>query len=196
MEEVREKKLKLRREAEARIAAFDGSELKSKKAAIKKQLAEFANFKEAETVFLYEAPGNKSAAQNIITLCIETGKQVAVPLFARQKTEKTQLFKIGNTGQDLRPGPEGTLEPDPEKCKLIPFEDIDIAIIPGLAFDEKGGRLGSGAGRYDNIMPMLPNTARKVALAFEEQIFSAIPMETHDKYVDIIITEKRIIYKI
>ncbi|MFP4453155.1 MAG: 5-formyltetrahydrofolate cyclo-ligase, partial [Desulfobacterales bacterium] len=54
----------------------------------------------------------------------------------------------------------------------------------------------SGSGHYDRLMSLLPNTARKVALAFEEQVFSAIPMESHDKYVDIIITEKRIIYKI
>ncbi|MFW6011135.1 MAG: 5-formyltetrahydrofolate cyclo-ligase [Desulfosalsimonas sp.] len=196
MEDASEKKLKLRREAESRIAALDGPKLDAKKAAIREQLVEFANFKEAETVFFYEGPGNKSAAQNIITLCLETGKEVAIPLFPQQKNGKTRLFKISNPEQELRPGPEGSFEPDAQRCKSISFEDVDIAIIPGVAFDEKGGRLGSGAGRYDGIMPMLPNTARKVALAFEDQIFSAIPMETHDKYVDIIITEQRIIYKI
>ncbi|MFP4194844.1 MAG: 5-formyltetrahydrofolate cyclo-ligase [Desulfosalsimonas sp.] len=196
MEDIREKKLKLRREAESRIAALGESEIEAKRIAIRKQLFEFANFKEAGTVFFYEGPRDTSAARDIIALCLEAGKGVAIPLFAQQKNGKTQILKVSSTEHHLLPGPEGTFKPDAEKCKPIPFEDVDIAIIPGIAFDEKGGRLGSGTGCYDSIMPKLPNTARKVALAFEEQIFSAIPMETHDKSVDIIITEKRVIYKI
>jgi len=78
----------------------------------------------------------------------------------------------------------------------VPVECIDIAIIPGVAFDEKGGRIGSGEGYYDRLIPKLPITTRKVALAFENQIIRQIQMESHDKHVDIIITEKRIIYKI
>jgi 5-formyltetrahydrofolate cyclo-ligase len=73
---------------------------------------------------------------------------------------------------------------------------LDIALIPAVALDEKGGRIGSGEGYYDRFIPKLPITTRKVALAFEEQILPQVPMESHDKHVDIIITEKRIIYKI
>jgi len=76
------------------------------------------------------------------------------------------------------------------------MDRIDIAIIPGLAFDEKGGRIGLGTGYYDRLIPRLAITTRKVALTIEEQIVPQIPMESHDKHVDIIITEKRIIYKI
>jgi 5-formyltetrahydrofolate cyclo-ligase len=88
------------------------------------------------------------------------------------------------------------LEPNPARCKLVPIEHIDIAIIPGIAFDEKGGRIGSGKGYYDRMIPDLAITTRKVALAFEEQVVQQIPMESHDKHVDIIITDERIIYKI
>jgi 5-formyltetrahydrofolate cyclo-ligase len=62
--------------------------------------------------------------------------------------------------------------------------------------DEKGGRIGSGEGYYDRLIPELSITTRKVALAFEEQIIPQIPIESHDKHIDIIITDKRIIYKI
>ena len=79
---------------------------------------------------------------------------------------------------------------------LAAIERIDIAIVPGVALDEKGGRIGSGEGFYDRLIPKLPVTTRKVSLAFECQIVQQVPMESHDKYVDIIITEKRIIYKI
>ena len=88
------------------------------------------------------------------------------------------------------------MEPDPNRCNVVPIECIDIAIIPGVAFDEKGGRIGTGTGNYDRFIPNLPITTRKVALTFEDQIIPQVQMEAHDKYVDIIITEKRIIYKI
>jgi 5-formyltetrahydrofolate cyclo-ligase len=88
------------------------------------------------------------------------------------------------------------MEPDSSKCKIVPIEFIDIAIIPGFAFDEKGGRIGSGDGLYDRLIPILPVTTRKVGLAYESQIVQHVPMESHDKHVDIIITENRIIYKI
>jgi 5-formyltetrahydrofolate cyclo-ligase len=88
------------------------------------------------------------------------------------------------------------MAPDSSRCKTVPLECIDIAIIPGIAFDEKGGRIGSGDGYYDRLIPKLPITTRKVSLALDSQILPQVPTESHDKFVDIIITEKRIIYKI
>ena len=105
-------------------------------------------------------------------------------------------MKVDTFDQDLKIGPRGVLEPDADRCKIVPMDKVDIAIIPGLAFDEKGGRIGTGKGYYDRLIPRLAITTRKVALTFEEQIVQQVPMESHDKYVDIIITDKRIIYKI
>ena len=105
-------------------------------------------------------------------------------------------MKVDQFPKELMPGPRGVLEPDPSQCKIVPLERVDIAIIPGLAFDEKGGRIGSGKGYYDRLIPKLAITTRKVALTLEEQIVPQVPMESHDKHVDIIITDKRIIYKI
>ena len=107
-----------------------------------------------------------------------------------------KLMKVNNLKTNLKPGPRGILEPDPRRCKMVPIECIDIAIIPGIALDEKGSRIGIGTGSYDRLIPDLPITTRKVALAFEDQIVQQIPMEHHDKHVDIIISDKRIIYKI
>ncbi|MFP4256149.1 MAG: 5-formyltetrahydrofolate cyclo-ligase [Desulfobacterales bacterium] len=196
MEDARDKKLKLRREVESRVAELAEPDLEAKKALIRDQLFGFANFKEADTVFFYAGSGDKETAKSIAAYCMDNGKDLVVPLFGQQQPANPGLFKISSLDADTREGPQGALEPDPERCKPMPFKSVDIAVVPGVAFDEKGARLGSGAGRYDRLVPMLPNTARKVALAMEEQIVSSIPMESHDKYVDIIITEKRIIYKI
>jgi 5-formyltetrahydrofolate cyclo-ligase len=120
---------------------------------------------------------------------------VVLPAFDPEKFEMN-LMKVDQFAKELVPGPRKVLEPDAKRCKTVPMERIDIAIIPGLAFDEKGGRIGSGRGYYDRLIPKLAITTRKVALTFEEQIVPQIPMESHDKHVDIIITDKRIIYKI
>ena len=112
------------------------------------------------------------------------------------KRRELLTFKVENFKKDLRLIPNGRMEPDPRVCKPIPMQFIDLAIIPGVAFDERGGRLGYGEGYYDKLIPQLPATTRKVAIALECQLVLQIPMEAHDRFVDIIITENRVIYKI
>jgi 5-formyltetrahydrofolate cyclo-ligase len=133
--------------------------------------------------------------KHIIQRCFEYNKLIVLPAFNIDKFSMT-LLKVDNLEDDLKLGPRGILEPDPNHCKVVPIERIDIAILPGIALDEKGGRVGSGEGYYDRLVPRLPITTRKVALAYECQIVQQVPMESHDKHVDIIITEERIIYKI
>jgi len=120
---------------------------------------------------------------------------VVLPAFSAKNGGAT-LLKVDNPRTDLKPGPRGVAEPDPDRCKVVPIDRVDIAFVPGLAFDEKGGRIGPGDGCYDRLIPDLAITTRKVALAYECQLFPQIPMESHDRFVDIIITPERIIYKI
>ena len=144
---------------------------------------------------LYMNTDYEVKTDKIIKKCFSYNKIVVLPVFDQEKPEM-RLMKVDNLETDLISGPRGVLEPDSNRCKSVPLESIDIAIIPGIAFDEKGGRIGTGKGSYDILIPQLAITTRKVALALECQIVPQIPMESHDKHVDIIITEKRIIYKI
>jgi 5-formyltetrahydrofolate cyclo-ligase len=96
----------------------------------------------------------------------------------------------------LTTAPDGTVIPDKSRCKAVPIDCIDIAIIPGQVFDEKGGRIGTHGGFYNKLIGKLPITTRKVSLAFEKQIVPQVPMESGDRFVDIIISDRRIIYKI
>ena len=163
--------------------------------AIEDRLFDFANFLEANISLLYMNGRYEVETKNIINKTLEYNKIVVLPAYTMEK-HKTRLMKIDNMDTNLISGPKGVLEPDENKCKEVPIECIDIAIIPGIAFDEKGARIGSGTGFYDRLIPELPITTRKVALAFEDQIIQQIPMESHDKHVDIIVTNERIIYKI
>ena len=150
---------------------------------------------EARIALMYINYSNEVDTREILKKCFEYNKIIVLPIFDPNKNN-VKMLKVDKLDTDLRLGRRGILEPDPKRCKVVPIASLDIAIVPGIAFDEKGGRLGSGDGFYDRLIPQLPITTRKVALALECQIFPQIPMESHDKYVDIIITDKRIIYKI
>ena len=195
MEEIRQTKDEIRRNIEKALTALSDEEIKDKTHRIEKRLFEFANFLESNIVLLYINSNCEVYSLEIIKRCLNFKKIVSLPAFDPSKFEMN-LMKIDNLDKDLTLGPRNILEPDPNQCNIVPIECIDIAIIPGVAFDEKGGRIGSGEGYYDRLIPKLPITTRKVALTFEDQIVPQIQMEAHDRHVDIIITEKRIIYKI
>ena len=195
MEEIRQTKDDVRHYIENALAALSDEEIKDKTRKIEKRLFEFANFLESNIVLLYINSNCEVYSLDIIKRCLNFKKIVILPAFVPTKFEM-KLMKIDNIDTDLILGPRNILEPDPNQCNIVPIECIDIAIIPGVAFDEKGGRIGSGDGYYDRLIPKLPITTRKVALTFEDQIVPQIQMEAHDRHVDIIITEKRIIYKI
>lgn len=174
---------------------MSGEELKAHTRSIENRLFEFANFLESRIVLLYVNAENEVATDAIIKRTAEFNKILVLPAFDVATSTMT-LMKVDNPNKDLVTGPRGILEPNRNKCKPVPLNCIDIAIVPGVAMDEKGGRIGSGDGYYDRIIPDLPITTRKVGLVFEGQLVPQVPMESHDKHVDIIITEKRVIYKI
>lgn len=195
MDAIRATKEEIRYDIAKRLAILADSAVEAKARQIENRLFNFANFLEANIVLLYINSANEVISRNIIARCFDYNKIVVLPAFDSH-TYEMKLMKVDNLETDLKLGPRGIFEPDEMRCNVVPIECIDIAIIPGTAFDEKGGRIGSGEGYYDRLIPKLSITTRKVALAFENQITQQIQMESHDKHVDIIITEKRIIYKI
>jgi len=195
MEEIQKSKAEIRKEMAVMIDRLSEDELAEKTREIEDRLFGFANFLEAKIALLYINNENEVISRDIIQRTFDYNKIVVLPLVNTNANE-LKLYKIDNPVKDLKPGPGGCFQPDAEKCRVVPIECIDIAIIPGIAFDEKGGRIGSGDGYYDRLIPNLPITTRKVALALDNQVIAQIPSESHDRQVDIIITEKRIIYKI
>ncbi len=194
MEENRDRKQEIRNETARKIAGLKPEEIAARTKAIENRLFEFANYLEARIALLYLPVGVEVDSTEIIRRSYMYNKIVVLPAFS--EPSKIALMKVDDLSRDLIAGPRGNLEPNPARCKPVPLDCLDIAIIPGIAMDEKGGRLGTGQGYYDRLIPELPITTRKVGLVFEAQILPMIPLESHDKHVDIIITESRIIYKI
>lgn len=178
-----------------RLKKFTKEELSDKYKRIEHKLFEFANFMEAQLAFLYTPVSSEIPTEEIIKKALLIEKSLALPVFTDAKNA-INLYKISNYKTDLVISANDILEPNTEKCKKIPLEAVDIAIIPGLAFDDKGGRIGFGNNFYNKLITKLPETCRKVSLAYEEQIVDQIQMESRKYTVDIIITDKRVIYKI
>lgn len=195
MDELKSAKEQIRKDIAKAVSGVTEKQRAEKTKAIEARLFGFANFLEARIVLLYIDGENEVRTKNILKNTYAFNKIVVLPAFDSERL-KVSVFKVDHPDKDLLPGPRGVAQPNPARCKPVPLQKIDIAIIPGVAFDEKGARIGSGHGYYDRFIPDLPATTRKVALAFEEQILPQAPTEPHDKHVDIIITDKRIIYKI
>ena len=195
MEEIQVTKGQIRADITNALAALSEKKIIEKTKAVEKRLFDFANFLEAKVVLMYVNNANEVATARILKRTHVYNKIIVLPAY-NTETHTMTLMKVDALEKDLCDGPRGILEPNPERCKVVPIERIDIAIIPAIALDEKGGRIGSGQGYYDRLIPELSITTRKVALAFEEQIIPQVPIESHDKHIDIIITDKRTIYKI
>ncbi len=195
MDEIKNGKINNLKLVASRLESLAKEELFEKYKKIEHKLFEFANFMEAQLAFFYTPISNEMPTEKIIKKALQIEKGIALPVFTYAKNV-INLYKINNYDNDLVTNANDILEPDIEKCKKISLEEVDIAIIPGLAFDDKGGRIGFGNNFYNKLIVKLPETCRKVSIAYEEQIVDQIQMESRKFTVDIIITDKRIIYKI
>lgn len=93
---------------------------------------------------------------------------------------------------DLKRGAMNVWEPQ-EHCTPVPVAELDVILVPGLAFTRAGSRLGRGGGYYDRLLARPECRARRIAVAFEMQIINDIPCEAHDQRVAQIITESGLI---
>ncbi len=194
MNEINEEKLEISNDIVKKLESFSEDDVTRKSRQIEKRLFEFANFMEAHVVLLYVNKTGEVGTRRIINHCFSQNKIVVIP-FMDAKGKKPNLLKISNLKTDIINTEQGPM-PDPARCRVVPVNSIEIAVIPGLVYDEKGARIGLGGGYYEKLIPRLPATTRKVSLAFEDQIIQQVPKGAIDRYVDIIITEERIIYKI
>lgn len=93
---------------------------------------------------------------------------------------------------ELVPGPFGLSQPR-EQAPRVPHEAVDAVIVPAVAFDVHGFRLGYGGGYYDRLLPLLRRDCVRIGVAFDEQLLDEIPAEEHDEVVDIVVTQTRVI---
>ena len=128
---------------------------------------------------------------SLIEKALADKKEVYLPKVSTASNQ-IEVFQISDANQDLKKGFYGILEPNQKKS--VDPNQIDLFILPGLAFDLKGGRLGRGKGMFDQFLASLSDRKKAfIGLAFECQMVSKVPSEKHDIQVFQIITEKRIV---
>ena len=120
------------------------------------------------------------------------GKHVVVPYCENGEIE---LFRLDHVGE-LTPGTIGVLEPRRELRgraeRKVDRSGPDLILIPGLAFDRRGGRLGYGKGYYDRFLRHVRRDATRLAVCFECQLFAEVPLLPHDVCMNMIVTEKAV----
>lgn len=140
--------------------------------------------KQAKSVFLYLSFRSEVGTTLILETLLNRGVQVSVPRCHRS-TGTMDAVLITDLSQ-VKPGTYGILEPEPGLSVLSPKE-IDIAVVPALAFDKEGYRLGYGGGYYDRFLGDFPGIT--IGLAFSDCITDRLPRESFDRPVDMVLTE-------
>lgn len=156
---------------------------------IQRSVVESDMYKKADKVFIYVSMKNEVGTDEIIDRAINDGKTVAVPI----SKENRNMYFVPYLGiENMVKTKFGVFEPVSEiENEILPDED-SIMIVPGVAFDEEGNRMGYGGGYYDTYIEKY-HVENTVALAFDVQLQKTIPNEKHDKKMKYIITEKKTI---
>lgn len=124
-----------------------------------------------------------------IQACWRLHKNVVVPK-CNHKTKEMQFFNITSFEQ-LETGYFGIQEPIESLCKKINKDEIDLIVVPGVAFTARGDRLGYGGGYYDRYLSNYAGNL--IALAYDLQIVQKLPIEAHDQRIPLIFTETSVI---
>lgn len=150
-------------------------------------------YRDAKTVMWYVDAGSEVRTRQTLPEALTHGKRVVVP-WCVVETNELELFLLEDMSE-LVEGAYKILEPKDElrrlPKKVVSPEDLDLVMVPGTAFDSRGGRMGQGKGYYDRLLERVRPNAPLVALAFDCQIFDDIPVAPHDVFMDLVLTESR-----
>lgn len=187
------KKQIIRTEAHARRNAQENRERFS--TTILERLTELPSYSPAPVVMCYVSFGSEVDTRQLLSRIWADAKRLVVPYCVGNRLELFELEKF----EELQPGTLGILEPDRSLRGLanrrLEVKDLDLIVVPGLAFDQHGGRIGYGRGYYDRLLAEAPPETALVAVAFECQIIDEVPMGESDVRVHTIVTEKAVYHR-
>lgn len=170
----------------------DPPQREERSARIWEKLLSLAEYQRAGTVMIYVDMPGEVRTQPYLPDVRRQGKQVVVPYC---DGEELGLFLLESSAE-LTPGTLGILEPSGAlralPAKQAEVSSLDLLVVPGVAFDRQGARLGHGKGYYDRLLRRVRSDALVAGVAFECQLVSDLPMLAHDVYMDKVITEEAV----
>jgi 5-formyltetrahydrofolate cyclo-ligase len=186
---LQDEKRRLREQVIAHRARLTPAERDDASRRIADRVAALDAFAAARTVALYAPIGAEVDTAEIARRAHADRKALAWP---RLPSGRLALEFAACDPDRLVAGPHRTREPPPG-APALPPEGIDLVLVPGVAFDAAGQRLGRGRGHYDATLAAMPRRTARVGLCFEVQLVSRLPSEPHDARLDAIVTELRVL---
>ncbi len=180
-------KQELRKRMRAVRGALPISACEARSSEIAKRVVALDSFESAKTVLAFASIRREVRTRAIMQAAWTAGKQVALP----RVVEKELHLHLVDTDTELTEGSFGVPEP-PKAAPQVAPETVDFALVPALAVDPRGYRIGYGGGYYDRLLPQLDN-ARSCALAFDFKLIAEVPELPIDVPVDIVVTDERVI---
>ncbi len=179
----------LRKTVLGRRDAMDAGIRTALSRAIVRDLFDLAAYRRSGTVMAYVGFGSELQTDEFVFHTLEQGKTLLLPRVNRRK-RGLDIYEVRDPVRDLEVGTWGIREPRPDRCARVDPDIIDFVLVPGLAFDARGGRLGYGEGFYDRLLASILSTRTwLVAGAFESQRVERLPLDEHDVPMDVVVTE-------
>ena len=160
---------------------------------IAQRILQMPVYQAARTVLGYMSFGAEFVSDSLMQQVLADGKQLLLPKVNLDRNE-LDLYRVTDLQHDLAPGLWGIREPLREQCvRVDTLEEVDFALLPGVAFGRDGARLGYGGGFYDKLLAHLTHRPALVAAAYTMQIVAGIPQEDTDRKVEWLVTESETI---
>lgn len=185
--EVVAAKAALRSEMRVVLKGFDAVQRAQHSLRVCNLLKDQDVWRRAIRVLCYAPRGDELDLTPLLDAAVREGKRIALPRFD-VATKLYEACEIECPIAQLAPGYSGIREPSAD-CPVVPFGQLDLVLVPGLAFDLKGGRLGRGRAFYDRILANIQGA--KCGVAYEEQVRPSIPLESHDVLLHCLVTPVR-----
>jgi 5-formyltetrahydrofolate cyclo-ligase len=183
-ESLTDQKSALRATARAMLQALTSEQKQSAAESICKRLMALSYWKGAQSVLLFASRPDEPDIWGLAHIALAQQKEVYLPRFVPD-TGRYEAALIANPAEDVVPGKFGILEPAP-LCSVADWKRLDLVLVPGLAFDWHGHRLGRGKGYYDRLLASV--SGKTCGVAFDPQLISALPVEPHDVRLNCILT--------
>ncbi len=179
-------KKETRAEVRSRLAGVDPAMRAARSAVACQRLCALPEYRRSAVVMIYLAMPGEIDTMHVTLDAWASHKRIAAPRVVWDESQMTpvEISSLASLGEDL----DGAVAQPPDGPP-VPIEEIDLVIVPGLAFDEFGNRLGRGRGFYDRFLARPGFRAFLCGLAFEEQVFARIPVEAHDVPIHALVTD-------
>lgn len=188
---VERQKADLRQNLLGKILSLTKEEIKRRSVNVINNLYNWSKYKNAKCIMVFFPLRGEVDILEMIRKAFGT-KKICFPVMDL-KSKDLSAYAVNNLTDDFVLGPYKVRQPDIKKTKEVTVSELDMVIVPGLAFDKHKNRLGRGAGFYDRFLSKLSPQTQKVGIGFDFQILESLPISlTHDQKVDTVVSENSI----